>query len=340
MRKLTGKAAEIAALLLRLPVDTDLFKPIEDDLMTDGLLNRENRVWITSVLRQLPLLANQDELRQRLEENRAWYLEQLIEVNGLDPQTATQRADATLASLFTGWRDPVLRRTPPDGTVVEESGVPLRAMVAYLFAEVARNFHLIHHPEEWIEWVTWSQRGDRSVDIEPDRLPDREVMERSFDWEHGTAGPALLDHWLARFGATPFDYQRGLDDAALSLDNPPEFHRLEGANFFRGLALIDLAEAMLKRAFGRDAVAVRVNAAGQGDYFQVHVDTHRAGVEDVKQFLRAAFYRRFGLSPEPEFVEIHPGGGAVGVRLNRYDTLSHLAQRLRLHSPSPARAAV
>ena len=29
MRKLTGKAAEIAALLIQLPVDTDLFKAIE-----------------------------------------------------------------------------------------------------------------------------------------------------------------------------------------------------------------------------------------------------------------------------------------------------------------------
>jgi hypothetical protein len=103
--------------------------------------------------------------------------------------------------------------------------------------------------------------------------------------------------------------------------------------------LIDLAEAMLKRAFGSDAVAVRVNAAGQGDYFQVHVDTRQARVEEVKQFMRAAFYRRLGLSPEPEFVEIHPGGGAVGVRLNRYDTLSHLAQRLRMQSPTPPRPA-
>jgi hypothetical protein len=290
------------------------------------------------VLRQLPLLVNQDDLRQRLEQNRAWYLGQLIEVEGLDPQTATQRADATLASLFAGWRDPVLRRTTPAGAVVEESGVPLRAMVAYLFAEVARNFRLIHHPEEWIEWVTWSQRGDRAVDIALDRLPPREQLERSLDEEHGRAGPALLDHWLARCGATPFDYQRGLDDASLSLDDPPEFPRLEGASFFRGLALIDLAEAMLKRAFGRDAVAVRVNAAGQGDYFQVHVDTHKTGVDDVRQFLRAAFYRRFGLSPEPEFVEVHPGGGAVGVRLNRYDTLSHLVQRLRLNGSSLARS--
>ncbi len=330
MRKLTGKSAEIAALLLRLPLDTDFFKPIEDDLMEDGLLKRENQVWIAGLLRQLPLLASQDELRRQLGENRAWYLEQLIEVNGLDPQAATQKADAGLASLFTGWHTPVLRRCVPSGGIVEESGVPLRAMIAYLFAEVARNFHLIHHTDEWIEWVTWSQRGDRSVDIAANHLPPREQMERTLDWERGRAGPCLLDHWLERFGARPFDYQRGLDNESLSAEDPPEFHRLEGASFFRGLALIDLAEAMLKRAFGGDAVAVRVNAAGQGDYFQVHVDTRKARTEEVKQFLRASFYRRFDLSPEPEFVEIHPGGGAVGVRLNRYDTLGYLIQRLRL----------
>jgi CTP:molybdopterin cytidylyltransferase MocA len=338
MRKLTGKAAEIAALLLRLPVDTDLFKPIESDLLDDGLLTRENRAWIAGVLRQLPLLASQAELRQRLEEHRAWYLSQLIEVEGLDPQAASQKADATLTSLVAGWRDPLLRRTTSAGQSLEESGVPLRAMVAYLFAEVARNFYLIHHPAEWITWVTWSQRGDRCVDIDPDRLPPRDVMEVALDWERGIAGPALLDRWLDRLGAAPFDHQRGLDDAALETDEPPEFHRLAGGNFFRGLALIDLAEAMLKRAFGHDAVAVRVNAAGQGDYFQVHVDTQKAAPEDAKQFLRAAFYRRFGLSPEPEFVEIHPGGGAGGVRLNRYDTLGHLVQRLRLRSASPVRS--
>ena len=87
---------------------------------------------------------------------------------------------------------------------------------------------------------------------------------------------------------------------------------------------------MLKRAFGADAVAVRVNAAGQGDYFQVHVDTQKADPEEVKQFIRAAFYRRFGLSPDPEFVELHPGGGAAGVRLSRYDALPQLIRRLQL----------
>ena len=76
--------------------------------------------------------------------------------------------------------------------------------------------------------------------------------------------------------ATPFDYNRDLEDALLSAGNLPAIHLIEGTNFFRGLALIDLAEAMLKRAFGNDAVAVRVNGAGQGDFFQVHVDTMAA----------------------------------------------------------------
>jgi hypothetical protein len=202
-------------------------------------------------------------------------------------------------------------------------------MLAYLFGEVAKNFHTVHHPEDWIEGVTLSQRGDRSVEIDPARLPDRAAMERELEWERGAAGAELMDRWLERAGATPFDYDRGLDDATLAAAEPPDFRRLEGSNFFRGLALIDLAEAMLKRAFGGDAVAVRVNAAGQGDYFQVHVDAQAAKPADVKRFIRAAFYRRFGLAPAQDFVELHPGGGAVGVRLDRYDALMQLIQRLR-----------
>lgn len=335
IRKLTGKAAEIAAWLIRLPLETDFFKVVEDDLVEDGALTLPSRAWIAGVLRQLPLLATQAELRQKLVDHRAWYLAQLIETTGLDAQAATQKTDATLASLFTGWRDPVLRRTTAAGDVVEETGVPLRAIVAYLFAEVARNFHLVHHPEEWIESVTWSQRGDRSFEINPDRLPPRETLAVKADWEQGLDGPELLNQWLIRVGATPFDYQRGLDDASLLADTPPDFRRLAGASFFRGLALIDFTEAMLKRAFGVDAVALRVNAAGQGDFFQVHVDTHQVSDADVKQFLSTAFYRRFGLSPETEFVEIHPGGGAVGVRLNRYADLEKLVRKLTTPTPPP-----
>jgi molybdopterin-guanine dinucleotide biosynthesis protein A len=327
-RKMTGKAAEIAAVLVHLPLATDFFKRIEDDLLDDGLLDPESRRWVTSVLRQLPLLIGRDELRERVLDSRQWYVEQLRETGPLSAAAAAQKADTALAGLFDGWRDPVLRRGLGD-RVVEERGVPLRAMVAYLFAEVAKNFYLVHHPGEWIAMVTASQRGDCSVDIDPDRLPDRGAMEGELPWERSLSGPERMASWLGRHDGRPFDFDRGLDDASLAADNPLEPHRLEGSSFFRGLALIDLAEAMLKRAFGHDAVAVRVNAAGQGDYFQVHVDAERADVEEVKRFIRLAFYRRFGLDPEPDFVEVHPGGGAVGVRLSRYDLLPHLVRALR-----------
>jgi len=328
MRKVTGKAAEICAILTHLPLEMDFFKVIEEDLISDGKLEPENRAWICSVLLQVPLLVTQSELREQLDSHREWYTRQLLETNPLDPITAAQKAEATFTGLLAGWRDPILRRMTSSGEEVQEEGVPLRAMLAYLFGETAKNFHLIHHPGEWIECVSCSQRGDRCVDIDLDRLPTREEMERKCSWENGIEGPELMSQWLERSGAVRFDYNQGLDDASLSPVNPPDFSRLKGSNFFRGLALIDLAEAMLKRAFGQDAVAVRVNAAGQGDFFQVHVDTHKTQLSDVKQFLRGAFYRRFGLSPTPEFVEIHPGGGAVGARLSRYDLLARVCQRL------------
>jgi len=338
MRKLTGKAAEIAAILIQLPLETDLFKVIEDDLVQDGALSVESRRWIAATLLRLPLLVPRDTLRRQLADKRAWYLAQLIETTGVNAQAAASKADATLNGLLTGWRDPVLRRTTPDGLIVRESGVPLRAIVAYLFAEVARNFHLIHHQDAWIESVAWSQRGDRSFDLDAARLPPRAALATALEWERGLAGPELLNCWLERHGATPFDYQRGLDDASLEAADPPDFRELAGASFFRGLALIDLTEAMLRRAFGRDAVAVRVNAAGQGDFFQVHIDVRQVSPGEVKRFLSAALYRRFGLAPETDFVEIHPGGGAVGVRLNRYDDLGRLVAKLRDTLPIELRA--
>jgi hypothetical protein len=100
------------------------------------------------------------------------------------------------------------------GEIVAEEGVPLRAMLAYP-PEVAKNFYLIHHPEQWIECVTHSQRGDRWVDNGPARLPARSATERQLDWEAGVSGPALLDRWLDRHGATPFNYNQVLDDASL-----------------------------------------------------------------------------------------------------------------------------
>ena len=213
--------------------------------------------------------------------------------------------------------------------MVEERGVPLRAMVAYLFSEVAKNFRLIHQPDDWIAWVQRSQRGDRSFEIDPERLPAAAELTSEFPWEASLSGPERLERWLERVGARPFDYNQGLDDLALSAATPPDPCEIRGTNFFRGLALIDLAEAMLIRAFGREAVAVRVNAAGQGDFFQVHVDLRRTRVEDVKDFIRRAFYRRFGLRPEREFIDVHPGGGAIGLRLERFDQLPELVSALR-----------
>jgi hypothetical protein len=259
--------------------------------------------------------------------NRDWYAGELVRVNSLNAAAGRQKTDALFGSLFAGWREPSLRRTTSSGEVVVEAGVPLRAMVAYLFGEVAKNFHLIHHPTEWIDCVTCSQLGDRCVDIDLERLPDRETMERELDWERGIAGPDRLNRWLEQIGATPCDYNRGLDDSALAEPEKVEFHRLSGGNFFRGLTLIDLAEAMLKKAFGAGAVAIRVNAAGQGDYFQVHIDSQKAEPDEVKHFLQSAFYRRFGISPDPEFVETQPGGPAVGVHLR---SLKSLPQLIRL----------
>ncbi|MEJ2703910.1 MAG: NTP transferase domain-containing protein [Sedimentisphaerales bacterium] len=335
MRKMTGKAAEIAAILTRLPLDTDFFKQIEPELISDGDLSLASRSWICSVLRQLPPLVTQAELEQRMRANLDWYVDQLVEVHRLGRRAAGKTAEVMFSSLLAGWRDPLLRRTTASGDVVEEKGVPLRAIVAYLFGEVVKNFRLIHEPDRWIEQVTWSQRGDRCVDVAYESLPTREKMESELDWEKGADGPERLNLWLERYGATPVDYNRGLDDESLSPDNPPEFDRLKGSNFFRGLALIDLAEAMLKRAFGGDAVAVRVNAAGQGDYFQLHIDLNKAKADDVKQFIRMAFYRRFGLTPAADFVELHPGGGALGLRLNRYDCLPQLIGQLHLLLKNP-----
>ena len=327
-RKLTGKAAELAALLLELPLDQDFFKRLEPDLVAHGRLGLDQRRWVGEVLRAVPLSIRRDELVQRIQEKRKWFARQLMELEKLDAATAGERTDATFASLFEGWREPALLRPVGGSSPTREPGVPLRAMVAYLFGEVAKNFELIHHPEAWIEWVSRSQRGDCCFAIEPDRIPGKEALLSRLDWERGLAGPVLLERWLERTGARPFHFNAGLEDGTLLAGDPPDPRHFQGTNFFRGLALIDLAEAMLKRAFGNEAVAVRINAAGQGDFFQVHVDQHRARVEEVKDFIRQAFYTRFGLRPPLEFVEVHPGGGAAGVRLERLDDLPELIRVL------------
>lgn len=328
-RKMTGKAAELAAIFTRLPLDLDYFQCLEPDFVQHGMLSAERLNWVYEVLRELPLAITQDALWDRLRRSRSWYIRQLTEQQKLRVAVAARKADAMFDSLLAGWRDPMLRRGDSATAVVGQSGAPLRAMVAYLFAEVAKNFYLIRHPEEWIQWTTRSQWGDRCFELDPEALPDRAAMEGELAWEKGFAGPALMELWLERHQARPFDFNRGLDDASLTREATRPLHLLEGTNFFRGLALIDLAEAMLKRAFGSDAVAVRVNAAGQGDFFQVHVDTHRAAVPEVAHFIRQAFYRRFNLTPDLEFFEPHPGAGAVGVRLSRFEQLPDLIRELR-----------
>jgi CTP:molybdopterin cytidylyltransferase MocA len=335
-RKLTGKAAEIAALLVEFPLDCDLFDPLETDLVSRGILGEGNRAWVAGILRALPQLIRRDDLRSRLAAERDWLAGELVRTREAVAPDAERIASLRIEALLSGWRDPVLRRATADGRIVEETGVPLRAIMAYLFAEVARNFRLIHEPDRWIHWVTWSQRGDRWFDLNPDRLPPRALLERTLDWEHAVTGPERLARWLHEYRATPFDYQRGLDDDALASQPPPALERLPGGNFFRGLALVDFAEALLHRAFGSEAVAVRINAAGQGDYFQVHVDTRLAPTAEVQRFLRAAFYGRFGLAPSPDFVTVHPGGGAASIRLERFDDLPRLARCLRRRAGSGA----
>ena len=333
MRKLTGKAAEIAAILCRLPENADFFSQVEADLVRDGRLGAAAERFVLLVLRRLPILISRDALRRRVEANRNWWIEQAQSTKATSAASASAQADALFEALFSGWRDPLLRRSQPDGSIVEEKGIPLRAMVAYLFVEVARNFQLIHHPERWIETITQSQRGDCCFVIDPNRLPARDEMMREQAPDRGRTGTERLSAWMREAGAAPFDYNRGLDDASLSDPGKFSLHKIEGGNFFRGLALIDLAEAMLKRAFGSEAVAVRINAAGQGDYFQVHIDSRLADVEEVKDFIQKAFYDRFGLSPHPAFVQPYPGGGAVGVRLDRLSDLPALIAKLESLNP-------
>ena len=88
-----------------------------------------------------------------------------MDAERLDPAAASRKAGGELASLFAGWRDPLLRRATASGQIVPEKSVPLRAMVAYLFGEVAKCLYLVHHPDQWIEYVTRSQGGDRCREI-------------------------------------------------------------------------------------------------------------------------------------------------------------------------------
>ena len=323
MRKLTGKAAEIAALLVRQPLDVDFFDEIQDDLMRDGLLTDGTRRHVADILLRLPLWIGKRDLADRIAGSLKFYEDELVRCRAMSRTDAAEQAKKTADLLLSGWREPVFRL--PDGT--EKAGVPLRAILAYLYGEMAKNFYLIHHPDRWIEFVSASQRGDRCFEFNPDALPERADLETELDWEKDVHGPTRLERWLERLGAAPFDFNAGLDDETLR-KTPPKFYALRGGNFFRGLALVDLAELFLKKAFGSAAVAVRVNAAGQGDYFQIHIDRALCSPDEVKEFMRRAFYDRFDIRPETEFIDIHDGGGAVGLSLSRFASLERLIEEL------------
>ena len=332
VRKMTGKAAEIAAILLRLPWDRDLFQEIDEDLVSDGVLTAGNLARVYRYLRQLPIRIPFAELQAQVQASADWYAEQLQEHKWLGQAEAEAEADRTLRSLFDGWQEPIFARTDESGAVQVEEGVPLRAMVAYLYGEEAKNLFLLTHPEaSWVEYISRSQWGDRSFDIDPSALPNREEMLRTLDWETGRAGPALMERWLLRFGAKPFNFNKGLDDVSLdkAASQHRQLHLMEGSSFFRGLALVDLIEAMLKRAFGNHAVAVRINAAGQGDYFQVHFDVSKMVAADIKHFMDRAVYQRFGIEPEFKFVDVYPGGPAVGVGLARLSEMREVTAAIR-----------
>ncbi|MEZ4736878.1 MAG: hypothetical protein R3E79_58090 [Caldilineaceae bacterium] len=85
LRSLTGKAAEMAALLTHLPLTTSFFKEIEADLVDDGLLSPASRRWICAILHQLPLLMPREALREQIYAQRDWYIEQLMVVERLGP---------------------------------------------------------------------------------------------------------------------------------------------------------------------------------------------------------------------------------------------------------------
>ena len=327
LRSLTGKAAELAALLLRVPLQETLFARLEQDLTKQGRLSLPCRRWVCDFLRRVPLRVTKHELKQRVEHNMNWLTRNLTKHENIDSRTAESKAQRVFDTLFSGWCDPMLLRASHAGSA-RECGVPLRAIVTYLFAEVAKNYALIHQPEQWIQWVTRSQRGDRTMDIDLDRLPARDLLAQLQPWERSVHGPARLRAWLEYLGAVPFDYNRDLDDETLGEPETFDLCGIRGSSFFRGLALIDLGEAMLKRAFGENSVAVRVSGAGQGGYFQVHVDRTMACTHEVQNFLQSAFYARFQLAAPDRFVAAHPGGSATGVRLDDVTEIGPLAHAL------------
>ena len=74
-----------------------------------------------------------------------------------------------------------------------------------------------------------------------------------------------------------------------------------------------------------------INALQKDNYEYILGARIKNETEEVKEFLRIAFYKRFGLDKDMDFVEVHPGGGALGLRLSRYDSLPQLINSLKTH---------
>ena len=85
---MTGKAAEIAAIVTELPLDTDFFQRIQDDLIGKGELSDKSLRWVASVLSAVPLRATQAELKTLLASHRERYVSRLMEFQGLNRDEA------------------------------------------------------------------------------------------------------------------------------------------------------------------------------------------------------------------------------------------------------------
>ena len=146
-------------------------------------------------LHQLPLRISREALERRLHERRDWLIDQWRAKRHATAKEAANQVDATLTSLMEGWREPLLRRPSALASFELEAGVPLRAIVAYLFAEVVKNARLLHHPEPWIETVRRSQGGDRCYDNDPTALPDTNAMMDEAPCRCPSAGPTATTWW-------------------------------------------------------------------------------------------------------------------------------------------------
>jgi hypothetical protein len=111
--------------------------------------------------------------------------------------------------------------------------------------------------------------------------------------------------------APPFDCRWGLDDTSSAFDPANGRHLVQETNFFRGLALIDLAEAMLRRAPGTSAVTVGASATGRGDFTEIDVDPQVENPLERDEIIRSASCRRLGRVSVQDLHQPHPGRRAI-----------------------------